>query len=170
MPSIPGVTHQRAVRALRKAGFEIVREGEHIVMSDGRRILTIPRANPINAFTMGGIARDAGLGARRWTRPASSAGQRRNRSLDGAVSGRPYPESVYFRLRSEITDIEVIARGVSVRERARLRAQFGAGRWRKMKGVALVEVRGGSTRRAEVPWYEAHGLGRRKLKIKRFLD
>lgn len=61
MPSIPGVSHQRAVRALRKAGFEIVREGKHIVMSDGRRILTIPRANPINAFTMGGIARDAGL-------------------------------------------------------------------------------------------------------------
>jgi predicted RNA binding protein YcfA (HicA-like mRNA interferase family) len=59
MPNIPGVSHQRAVRALRKAGFEIVREGKHIVMSDGRRILTIPRANPINAFTMGGIVRGA---------------------------------------------------------------------------------------------------------------
>jgi predicted RNA binding protein YcfA (HicA-like mRNA interferase family) len=61
MPRIPGVNHQGAVRALRKAGFEIVRQGKHIVMSDGQRILTIPRANPINAFTMGGIARDAGL-------------------------------------------------------------------------------------------------------------
>jgi predicted RNA binding protein YcfA (HicA-like mRNA interferase family) len=61
MPRIPGVNHQDAVRALRKAGFEIVRQGKHIVMSDGQRILTIPRANPINAFTMGGIARDAGL-------------------------------------------------------------------------------------------------------------
>jgi len=61
MPSIPGISHQRAVRALRKAGFEVVREGKHIVMSDGRRILTIPRANPVNALTMGGIARDAGL-------------------------------------------------------------------------------------------------------------
>lgn len=61
MPRIPGVSHQAAVRALRKAGFEVVREGKHIVMSDGRRILTIPRANPINAFTMGGIVRDAGL-------------------------------------------------------------------------------------------------------------
>jgi predicted RNA binding protein YcfA (HicA-like mRNA interferase family) len=61
MPSIPGISHKRAVRALRNAGFEIVRDGKHIVMSDGRRILTIPRANPINAFTMGGIARDAGL-------------------------------------------------------------------------------------------------------------
>ncbi|MEX2393086.1 MAG: type II toxin-antitoxin system HicA family toxin [Actinomycetota bacterium] len=61
MPRIPGVNHQDAVRALRRAGFEIVRQGKHIVMSDGQRILTIPRANPINAFTMGGIARDAGL-------------------------------------------------------------------------------------------------------------
>ena len=61
MPRIPGVNHQVALRALRKAGFEVVRQGKHIVMSDGQRILTIPRANPINAFTMGGIARDAGL-------------------------------------------------------------------------------------------------------------
>lgn len=61
MPRVPGVSHQAAVRALRKAGFEVVREGKHTVMSDGRRILTIPRANPINAFTMGGIAKDAGL-------------------------------------------------------------------------------------------------------------
>jgi hypothetical protein len=50
-----------AVRALQKAGFRIAREGKHIVMSDGRRILTVPRNNPINAFTMGGIVRDAGL-------------------------------------------------------------------------------------------------------------
>lgn len=61
MPRIPGVNHQAAVRALRKAGFQVVRESKHIVMSNGQRILTIPRANPINAFTMGGIARDAGL-------------------------------------------------------------------------------------------------------------
>jgi predicted RNA binding protein YcfA (HicA-like mRNA interferase family) len=61
MPRIPGVSHQRAVRALRKAGFRVARKGKHIVMTDGRRILTIPRANPINAFTMGGIVRDAGL-------------------------------------------------------------------------------------------------------------
>ena len=61
MPKIPGVPHLHAVRALEKAGFRIVREGKHTVMSDGRRILTIPRHNPVNAFTMGGIARDAGL-------------------------------------------------------------------------------------------------------------
>jgi len=61
VPKIPGVNHLAAVRALEKAGFRIVRQGKHIVMSDGIRILTIPRHNPVNAFTMGGIARDAGL-------------------------------------------------------------------------------------------------------------
>jgi predicted RNA binding protein YcfA (HicA-like mRNA interferase family) len=61
VPKIPGVNHLLAVRALEKAGFRIVRQGKHIVMSDGIRILTIPRHNPVNAFTMGGIARDAGL-------------------------------------------------------------------------------------------------------------
>ena len=61
MPKIPGVNHLAAVRALEKAGFRILRQGKHIVMSDGIRVLTIPRHNPVNAFTMGGIARDAGL-------------------------------------------------------------------------------------------------------------
>ena len=61
MPRIPGVNHKRAVRALERAGFRVVRQGKHIVMSDGRRILTIPRANPVNAYTLGGIVRDAGL-------------------------------------------------------------------------------------------------------------
>ncbi|HEX8494331.1 MAG TPA: type II toxin-antitoxin system HicA family toxin [Pyrinomonadaceae bacterium] len=61
MPKIPGVNHLDAVRALEKAGFRIVRQGKHIVMSNGIRILTIPRHNPVNAFTMGGIVRDAGL-------------------------------------------------------------------------------------------------------------
>jgi len=62
MPKIPGVNHQLAVRALEKSGFKIVRQGKkHIVMSDGTRFLTIPRKNPINAFTLGGIVKDAGL-------------------------------------------------------------------------------------------------------------
>jgi predicted RNA binding protein YcfA (HicA-like mRNA interferase family) len=61
MPKIPGVNHLSAVRALEKVGFRILRQGKHIVMSDGVRILTIPRHNPVNAFTMGGIVRDAGL-------------------------------------------------------------------------------------------------------------
>ena len=61
MPKIPGIPHLQAIRALEKAGFQVVREGKHVVMSDGRRILTIPRHNPVNAFTMASIARDAGL-------------------------------------------------------------------------------------------------------------
>ena len=61
MPKIPGVNHLQAIKALEKAGFRIVRQGKHTVMSDGVRILTIPRHNPVNALTMGGIARDAGL-------------------------------------------------------------------------------------------------------------
>jgi predicted RNA binding protein YcfA (HicA-like mRNA interferase family) len=62
MPKIPGVNHLQAVRALEKAGFEIRRQGKkHIVMSDSTRFLTIPRNNPINAFTMGGIVKDSGL-------------------------------------------------------------------------------------------------------------
>ncbi|HEX6084628.1 MAG TPA: type II toxin-antitoxin system HicA family toxin [Thermoanaerobaculia bacterium] len=61
MAKIPGVNHLDAVRALGKAGFRVIRQGKHIVMSDGTRFLTIPRHDPVNAFTMGGIARDAGL-------------------------------------------------------------------------------------------------------------
>jgi len=61
LPKIPGVNHLDAVRALEKAGFSVVRQGKHIVMSNGARILTIPRHNPVNAFALGGIVRDAGL-------------------------------------------------------------------------------------------------------------
>ena len=61
MPKVPGVNHLDAVRALEKAGFGVVRQGKHIVMTDSVRILTIPRHNPVNAYTMGGIIRDAGL-------------------------------------------------------------------------------------------------------------
>lgn len=61
MPKSPGVNHQDAVRALEKAGFRVARQGRHVVMTDGSRILTIPGHNPVNAYTMGGIVRDAGL-------------------------------------------------------------------------------------------------------------
>ena len=61
MPKIPGVSQRAAIAALQKAGFRISREGKHIVMTDGQRIITIPRHDPVNAFTMGGIVQDAGL-------------------------------------------------------------------------------------------------------------
>jgi predicted RNA binding protein YcfA (HicA-like mRNA interferase family) len=60
VPRIPGVNHQDAVRALGKAGFQIIRQGKHIVMSDGTRQVTIPRHNPIKAFTMAGSFRMRG--------------------------------------------------------------------------------------------------------------
>jgi predicted RNA binding protein YcfA (HicA-like mRNA interferase family) len=57
VPQLPGINRLDALRALEKAGFGVVREGKHIVMTDGVRILTIPRHNPVNALTMGGIVR-----------------------------------------------------------------------------------------------------------------
>lgn len=61
MPKIPGINHREAVRALERAGFRLAREGKHIVMTDGQRIVTIPRHDPVNSYTMGGIVQDAGL-------------------------------------------------------------------------------------------------------------
>jgi predicted RNA binding protein YcfA (HicA-like mRNA interferase family) len=61
MPKLAGIPHQRAVRAFEKAGFRVIREGKHISMVKDDRIIIIPRNNPINAFTMGGIIKDAGL-------------------------------------------------------------------------------------------------------------
>jgi predicted RNA binding protein YcfA (HicA-like mRNA interferase family) len=61
MPRLPGVNHLDAVRALQKAGFRILRQGKHIVMTDGTRKVLIPRHNPVNAQTMGGIVQNAGL-------------------------------------------------------------------------------------------------------------
>ncbi len=68
MPSIPGVNHLQAIRALEKAGFRVIRQSGHVIMSDGIRKVTVPRKNPINALTMGGIARDAGLTAEEFRR------------------------------------------------------------------------------------------------------
>jgi hypothetical protein len=76
-----------------------------------------------------------------------------------------------FEIASEITDIETIAVGNGVRDRARLWKQYGKGRWRKLKGVASVRLVNGRIRLAEVHWYEAHGIGKREFKLKLpFLD
>ena len=61
MPKLPGINHLRAVNAFEKHGFWIARQGKHIAMTNGERIITIPRENPIDAYTMGGIIKDAGL-------------------------------------------------------------------------------------------------------------
>jgi len=77
---------------------------------------------------------------------------------------------MYFEIIGELGEIETIARGPSLRERARLSKQFGAGRWRKLKGVATVRLANGRIRTVELHWYEAHSIGKKKLKIKRYLD
>jgi hypothetical protein len=77
---------------------------------------------------------------------------------------------MHFEIIGDIGDIETMAKGPSVRERSRLKKQFGRGKWRKLKGVAIVRLTNGWTGPAEVHWYEAHGIGRRKFKVKRFLE
>jgi hypothetical protein len=76
---------------------------------------------------------------------------------------------MYFELLGDITDIETIAVAHSIRENARLEKRYGAGRWRKMKGIGRVRLENGTIRLAELHWYEAHGIGRRKMKIKKVL-
>lgn len=75
-----------------------------------------------------------------------------------------------FEVISEITQIETMAVGSAIGDLARLRRLYGAGRWRKRKGVALIRLRDGSIRLAELHWYEAHGIGRKELKRKCYLD
>ncbi|MCC6569291.1 MAG: hypothetical protein IT315_08640 [Anaerolineales bacterium] len=70
---------------------------------------------------------------------------------------------------SEITDIETIAIGHSIRELNRLQRMYGRGRWRKLKGVATVRLPDGTIRLAQIHWYEAHGIGRYDFKVKRVL-
>jgi len=61
MGKLPGISHLQAIKALQRAGFDIIRQSGHVIMSDGFITLVVPRANPINAFTMFGIVKDAGL-------------------------------------------------------------------------------------------------------------
>ena len=76
-----------------------------------------------------------------------------------------------FEFVETLREIEIIARGVSLRDRARLRKYYGRGKWRKLKGIAKVRLPDGRIRLAEIHWYEAHGIGKREFKIKLpFLD
>ncbi|MGI8654516.1 MAG: hypothetical protein ACR2LC_04800 [Pyrinomonadaceae bacterium] len=75
-----------------------------------------------------------------------------------------------FEIIGRIENIEIIAVGNRIREIERLRKAFGVGRWRKLKGIASVRFEDGTISRVELHWYEAHGVGRKKLKIKEYLD
>ena len=75
-----------------------------------------------------------------------------------------------FEVVGAIRDTEVIASGTGVKIRSYLRKAYGQGRWRKLKGVAVVRLQNGNERLVELHWYEAHGIGRRDIKIKRYLE
>ena len=75
-----------------------------------------------------------------------------------------------FEIVGAITNLEAIASGSGIRVLRYLRKHYGAGRWRKLKGVATVRLPNGARRKVELHWYEAHGIGRRDIKIKRYLD
>lgn len=75
-----------------------------------------------------------------------------------------------FEIVGKITDVEIIAVTTAIRELSSLQQRFGQGRWRKLKGVATVRLFDGTIRQAEIHWYEAHGIGKKRMKIKRYLD
>lgn len=75
-----------------------------------------------------------------------------------------------FEIVRPITEIEIIALGSGIRVLGALRKRYGRARWRKLNGVTLVRLANGALRRVELHWYEAHGIGKRDIKIKRYLD
>jgi hypothetical protein len=77
---------------------------------------------------------------------------------------------MHFKIVGRIKDVEVIAAGKAIRERKRLWKTYGKGRWRKLKGLADIELSDGTICQAEIHWYEAHGIGTKEHKIKRIID
>jgi len=77
---------------------------------------------------------------------------------------------VDFEIIGEIREVETIATGSKIREIRRLRKLYGPGRWRKMKGIAIVKLKDGATHTAEIHWYEAHGIGKKEFKLKFLLS
>jgi hypothetical protein len=77
---------------------------------------------------------------------------------------------MHFEIIGDITEVEIIAVGKSIRDLPRLRKVYGSGRWRKLKGVARIRLASGEVRVAELHWYEAHGIGKKEIKRKRYLD
>ena len=75
-----------------------------------------------------------------------------------------------FKIIGKITDVKIIAVGKQIRDLDYLQRAYGKGRWRKLKGFALIELSNGRIRNAELHWYEAHGIGRVDMKRKRFVD
>ncbi len=78
-------------------------------------------------------------------------------------------EARRFEIIGDVAEVETIAVGRVIRELTRLRRRYGRGRWRKMKGIATIRLADGRVRRAELHWYEAHGIGRKEVKRKRYV-
>jgi len=74
-----------------------------------------------------------------------------------------------FHIESEITNIELIATNTSIKDIKKINKKYGKGRWRKLKGIAFVRLLNGNVRKAEIHWYEAHGIGKKLVKVKRFI-
>ena len=98
--------------------------------------------------------------------PFRSVGKSTRRSLDRWLQSL----TVDFELLGSLAHIETIAAGRGIRDLARLRRLYGKGYWRKMKGTGRIKLRNGKIRLAEIHWYEAHGIGKKELKRKRYLD
>jgi hypothetical protein len=81
-----------------------------------------------------------------------------------------HPIVIIFELIGKIENIELIASGSGIYDVARLRKMYGRGRWRKLKGIARIRLTDGSEYDAELHWYEAHGIGKKEMKVKQLLD
>ncbi len=77
---------------------------------------------------------------------------------------------MHFEIVDKIIGVETIATGTAIRDIGRLRKMYGAGNWRKLKGITQIRLSNGRIRTAEVHWYEAHGIGKKELKRKYYLD
>ena len=77
---------------------------------------------------------------------------------------------MYFEVIGKLERIELIVSGKALRDSERLEKLYGQGKWRKLKGTALVKLKNGRVRQAELHWYEAHGIGKKEIKCKRYLD
>jgi len=77
---------------------------------------------------------------------------------------------VLFEVLGQITDVETISVGSAIRELKRLEKQHGKAKWRKMKGIGEIRLQSGRVVQAELHWYEAHGIGKKEIKVKRLLD
>ena len=130
-----------------------------------------PGRGPAPGDQPGGAARAPAVRERSLEAPGGDTARSSRARVTSAGGGSAIGlRSMYFTIVGEITAIEVIASGPSVRRLAVLQDRYGTGRWRKLKGIAQVRLADGRLVRAEVHWYEAHGIGRKEMKIKRFLD